>query len=298
MISLLVMIVLVILTFLFADSVLTPLLLLLSKKIWLLVLKIQALATKKNLIQALVQSLLLAAKALLRLINKTITVWILPLLMTRRQRYWLHHALIDVRVTLKRRALRGWVRWRRQPFWLRMATLGPLILVAIVFFIGSGILLAGLFGVTFIIPWIGGLPFVLIMFFRRALARLGLFILERLGVGTVVNKAVDRVIDLVWWKTPEPVQRRFDAWWRRMKMRLRRRVIGPRRQVTKHVERYRLGKQEHGIDPAKEAGTKRAVIESSAVTPSGDITASAKPEAETDQSASGSEKPSAGSQSS
>ena len=270
MISLIVMIILVTLTFLFADSVLTPLLLLLSKKIWLLVLKLQALATKKNLIQAFVQSLLLAARALLRLINKTITVWILPLLMTRRQRYWLHHALIDVRITFKWRLLRGWARWRRQPLWLRAATLGPAVLVSIAFFIGSGVLLAGLFGVTFIIPWIGGLPLALIMFFRRALARLGLFVLERLGVGTVVNKAVDWTIDLFWWKTPEPVQRRFDAWWRRFKMRLRRRVIGPRRRMTRSVERFRQKRQGRSKNPADEIEPGGFVGGEKDATPSGE----------------------------
>jgi len=241
----LIMIVLMIVTFLFGDSILTPILLLLWKKIWLLLVKVQTLLTKKNLIQVLVQSLLLAAKALLRLINKTITVWILPLLLTRRQRYWLHHALLDARVSLRRHALRGWVRWRRQPLWLKILTLGPAAILAVAFFIGSGILLAGLFGVTFIVPWIGGLPLVGVVFFRRALARLGLFILERLGVGVAVNKMVDWLIDLIWWKTPEPVQRRFDAWWRRLKMRMRRWVIGPRRRVTKRMARLRRRKSDH-----------------------------------------------------
>lgn len=88
MTSLLLMIVVALATFFFADSILTPLLLLLWKKGWFLLLKIQALFTKKNMLQALVQSLLLTAKALFRLINKTVTAWILPLLMTRKQRYW------------------------------------------------------------------------------------------------------------------------------------------------------------------------------------------------------------------
>ncbi|MGI9450489.1 MAG: hypothetical protein ACR2QH_07630 [Geminicoccaceae bacterium] len=246
--SILIMVILVIVTFLFGDSVLTPILLLLWKKIWLLLLKVQALFTKKNIIQVLVQSLLLAAKALLRLINKTITVWILPLLLTRRQRYWLHHAVLDARKSLRRRILRGWVRWRRQALWFKVLTVGPAIMLTIAFFIGSGILLAGLFGVTFIVPWIGGLPLAAIVFFRRALARLGLFVLERLGVGTMVNKTVDWLIDLIWWKTPEPVQRRFDVWWRRFKMRLRRWVIGPRRQVTKRMARFRRPKPDRSTE--------------------------------------------------
>ena len=253
--SFLIMVVLVVVIFLFGDSILTPFLLMLWKKIWLLLLKVQALFTKKNIIQGLVQSLLLAAKALLRLINKTVTTWILPLLLTRRQRYWLHHALLDARKRLRRRALRGWVRWRRQPLWFKAVTLGPAIILTIAFFIGSGLLLAGLFGVTFIVPWIGGLPLATAVFFRRSLARLGLFVLERLGVGVVVNKTVDWLIDLIWWQTPEPVQRRFDAWWRRLKMRLRRWVIGPRRQVTKRVARLR-GTRTNGSngpdEPAKE----------------------------------------------
>ncbi len=248
LISLLFTIVLVILTFFFADSVLTPLLLLLWKKAWLLLLKLQALLTKKNVVQALVQSLLLATKALLRLINKTITVWILPLLLTRRQRYWLHHALIDTRKKLRRQARLRWVRWRRQALWLKVLTLGPAIIVAAAFFIGSGMLLAGLFGVSFIVPWIGGLPLAAVVYSRRALARLGLFVLERLGAGIVVNKTVDQLIDLIWWKTPEPAQHRFDAWWQRLKMRMRRRVIGPRRQVTQRMARLRLGKRDDSAD--------------------------------------------------
>lgn len=241
--SLFIMIVVAILTFFFADSVLTPLLLLLWKKIWLLLLKLQTLATKKNLLQALVQSLLLAGKALLRLLNKTITVWILPLLLTRRQRYWLHYALINIRTKFRNRLLRAWAQWRKQPLWLKVLTLGPVVILASVFFIGGGLLLAGLFSVTFIVPWIGGLPLALMVFFRKALARLSLFVLERLGLGVFVNKVVDWLIDLIWWQTPEPVQRRFDAWWRRMKMRLRRRVIGPRRHVTRRMARFRLRKQ-------------------------------------------------------
>lgn len=254
MISLLPMIILVILTFFFADSVLTPLLLLLWKKIWLFLLKVQALLTKKNLIQALVQSALLATKALFRLINKTVTIWILPLLLTRRQRYWLHHALIDTRKKLRRRVLRGWVRWRRQTLWLKALTLGPALILVVAFFIGSGVLLAGVFGVTFIVPWIGGLPFAAVVFFRRAFARLGLFVLERLGIGVLVNRLMDWAIDLIWWRTPEPVQRRFDVWWRRLKMRLRRRVIGPRRNVTKRMARLRFGKADQAPENGDEPG--------------------------------------------
>ena len=264
--SFLIMVILVIVTFLFGDSILTPFLLLLWKKIWLLILKAQALLTKKNIIQALVQSLLLAAKALLRLINKTITVWVLPLLLTRRQRYWLHHAFVDARKSLRRRILRGWVRWRRQALWFKVLTVGPAIMLTIAFFIVSGILLAGLFGVTFIVPWIGGLPLATIVFFRRALARLGLFVLERLGIGTVVNKTVDWSIDLIWWKTPAPVQRRFDAWWRRFKMRLRRRVIGPRRQVTKRMARFRRTKPDRSAETLITADEPDIEIEKADVT--------------------------------
>lgn len=237
--SVLLMILIVIVTFFFADSIFTPLLLLLWKKIWLILLKIQALFTKKNLLHAFIQSLILAGKALLRLINKTVTAWILPLLLTRRQRYRLHHALIDFRSWLRWRALRGWVRWRRQPVWLRVLTALPAALLLAALFIASGFLLAAAFGVSFVIPWIGGLPVAAILFFRRSLARLGLFILERLGVGVAVNEIVDWAIDVIWWRTPEPAQRRFDAWWRRFKMRLRRRVIGPRRNLTRRMARFR-----------------------------------------------------------
>lgn len=248
MISLLTMIVVVLLTYFFADSLLTPLILLLWKKIWLLLLKIQTLLTKKNVVQALVQSALLATKALFRLINKTVTVWILPLLMTRRQRYWVHHAILNARQSILRHMLRLWVRWRRQPLWFKIITLGPTMLLFAALFIGSGVLLAGLFGVAFIVPWIGGLPLAAIVFFRRALARLGLFVLERLGIGAMVNRVVDWAIDLIWWRTPEPVQRRFDAWWRRFSMRMRRRVIGPRRRVTKRMARFRLGRSRREAD--------------------------------------------------
>ena len=124
MVTMLLMIIVALATFFFADSILTPLVLLLWKKGWLLVLKIQALLTKKNLLQALVQSLVLTGKALLRLINKTISAWILPLLMTRKQRYWLHHAILDLRRWMRFRLLRGWVRWRRQSLWLRIAIAG------------------------------------------------------------------------------------------------------------------------------------------------------------------------------
>ena len=242
MTSLVLMIVVALLTFFFADSILTPLVLLLWKKCWLLFLKIQALFTKKNLLQALVQSLLLTAKALFRLINKTITAWILPLLMTRRQRYWLHHALIDARRWSRMRLLRGWARWRRQPLWIKVATLVPAIIATVALFIISGLLIAALFGVTFVIPWIGGLPVVTVLFLRRQLARVTLFVFERMGLGPLVNKIVDWVIDIVWWRTPEPVQRRFDAWWRWFKMRLRRRVIGPRRKVVRRMANFRRRK--------------------------------------------------------
>lgn len=270
------MIFIAIVTFLFGDSILTPLLLLLWKKIWLLLLKVQALLTKKNVVQALVQSALLAAKALLRLINKTITVWILPLLMTRRQRYWLHHAFIDARKNLRRRALRLWVRWRRQPFWIKALTLVPTAMLATAFFIGSGILLASLFGLSFIVPWIGGLPLATIVLFRRTLARLGLFVLERLGVGIMVNKAVDRLIELIWWKTPGPVQRRFDAWWRRLKMRMRRRVIGPRRQVTKRMARLRRGKPDGADETPTEVKAPNAIRKTVDVAPPSDQKASSE----------------------
>ncbi len=239
MMSLLLLIVVALATFFFADSILTPLLLLFWKKGWLLVLKIQALFTKKNLLQALVQSALLAAKALFRLINKTVTAWILPLLMTRRQRYWLHHTLIDARRWSRMRLLRGWVRWRRQPYWIKAATLVPAIIATLALFIVSGFLIAAIFGVSFVVPWIGGLPVITILFLRRQLARGALFMFERMGLGVVVNKAVDRVIDLVWWRTPEPIQRRFDAWWRWFKMRLRRWVIGPRRRVVRRMAGFR-----------------------------------------------------------
>lgn len=248
--SVLLMILIVIAAFFFADSIFTPLLLLLWKKIWLILLKIQALFTKKNLLHAIIQSLILAGKALLRLINKTVTAWVLPLLLTRRQRYRLHHALIDIRRWLRWRALRGWVRWRRQAIWLRVLTALPAALLLAALFIASGFLLAAAFGVSFVIPWIGGLPVAAILFFRRSLARLGLFILERLGVGVAVNKIVDWAIDVIWWRTPEPVQRRFDAWWRRFKMRLRRRVIGPRRSLTRRMARlrYRRTQPENAAD--------------------------------------------------
>lgn len=235
MTSLVLMIVVALVTFFFADSILTPLLLLLWKKGWVLLLDIQGLFTKKNLLQALVQSALLTAKALFRLINKTVTAWILPLLMTRRQRYWLHHALIDARRWLRMRFLRGWARWRRQPSGIKVATLVPAIIVTLGLFTISGFLIAAIFGVSFVVPWIGGLPMVTVLFLRGQLARGTLFVVERLGLGLVVNKTIDGVIDLVWWRTPEPMQRRFDAWWRRFKMRLRRWVIGPRRRVLRRM---------------------------------------------------------------
>ncbi|MGI9434555.1 MAG: hypothetical protein ACR2Q4_06980 [Geminicoccaceae bacterium] len=233
--SLLVGIFVLVLTFFFADSVLTPLLLLLWKKIWLLLLKFQLLLTKKNILQALIQSLVLGAKALLRLINRTLTNWVLPLLLTRRQRYWLQDAMIKVRRTIRWRILRAWVRWRRQPFGVRFLILAPLVGLTIAIFVTSGFFLAALFGVSFIIPWIGGLPIAAVLLLRKWLAKLGLFVFERLGVGAVVNNIVDWMIGLIWWQTPEPVRHRFDAWWRRLKMRMRRHVIGPRRKVTKRM---------------------------------------------------------------
>ncbi|MGI9419571.1 MAG: hypothetical protein ACR2RA_17225 [Geminicoccaceae bacterium] len=239
MASMLLMIIVALATFFLADSILTPLVLLLWKKGWLLVLKIQALLTKKNLLQALVQSLVLTGKALLRLVNKTITAWILPLLLTRKQRYWLHHAILDLRRWMRFRLLRGWVRWRRQSLWLRIATLVPAVAAAVALFVVSGFLIATLFGVSFIVPWLGGLPIATVVFLRRQLARLALYAFERMGLGLVVNKVMDWVIDLVWWRTPEPMQRRFDAWWRWFKMRLRRWVIGPRRKVARRVADFR-----------------------------------------------------------
>lgn len=239
MMSWLLMIIVALATFFLADSILTPLILLLWKKGWFLLLKIQALFTKKNLLQALVQSLLLTAKALFRLINKTITAWLLPLLMTRRQRYWLHHALIDARRWARMRIFRAWVRWRRQPFWIKVATALPAIIALIAVFVVSGFLIAAVFGITFVIPWLGGLPVVAVLFLRRQLARGALFLFERMGLDLVVNRTVDWVIDVVWWRTPEPMQRRFDAWWRWFKMRLRRWVIGPRRHVVRRVAGFR-----------------------------------------------------------
>lgn len=242
MTSLLLLVVVALATFFFADSVLTPLILLLWKKGWFLLLKIQALFTKKNLLQALVQSLLLTVKALVRLINKAVTAWLLPLLMTRRQRYWLHHALIDARRWVRMRGLRAWVRWQRQPFWIKVAMLLPAVVATAALFVISGFLIAAVFGVTFVLPWLGGLPVVTVLFLRRQLARGALFIFERMGLGLVVNKTVDWVIDIVWWRTPEPMQRRFDAWWRWFKMRLRRWVIGPRRRVVRRMADLRGGK--------------------------------------------------------
>jgi len=243
MTSLLLMIAVTLATFFFADSIFTPLILLFWKKFWLFGLKIQALLTKKNLLQVLVQSLVLAAKALLRLINKTITNWILPLLMTRRQRYWLHEAIVGARRSIRMRLLRGWVRWCRQTRWIRWATLLLLLSVTLTLFVTSGFLLAGIFGVSFVVPWLGGLPLVTLLFLRRQLAGLALFIFERLGLGPVINRVIDAMIDIIWWQTPEPVQRRFDAWWRRFKMRLRRWVIGPRRKVIKRMTRLSLARK-------------------------------------------------------
>lgn len=247
------MIVVALLTFLFADAIFTPLILLLWKKFWLLGLKIQALLTKKNLMQALVQSLVLAAKAFIRLINKTITNWILPLLMTRRQRYWLHYKVEDLRRWSRMRFLRSWVRWRRQPSWIRLATLIPAVIVTTALFVGTGFLLAGLFGVSFVVPWLGGLPLATILFLRRQIARLALFVFERLGLGPAINKMIDSMIDLIWWRTPERMQRRFDAWWRRLKMRLRRWVIGPRRKVVKSMSGFRLSKSAEAKASATES---------------------------------------------
>lgn len=234
------MIVVALATFFFADSIVTPLILLLWKKIWIWGLKLQALFTKKNLMQTLVQSLILTAKGCLRLINKTVTTWILPLLLTRRQRYWLHERLEGLRRWIRMRLLRGWVRYRRQPAWIKVAMLAPAALTTVALFVASGFLLAALFGVSFVVPWLGSLPLATIIFLRRQLARLALFVFERLGLGPVINKVVDWAIDIIWWRTPEPVQRRFDAWWRRFKMRLRRRVIGPRRRVVRQMSRLGL----------------------------------------------------------
>ncbi|MEL6963373.1 MAG: hypothetical protein AAFO01_11485 [Pseudomonadota bacterium] len=240
MTSLLLMIVVALFTFFFADSILTPIVLLLWKKGSLLLLKIQALLTKKNALQALVQSLVLTAKALLRLVNKAFTAWFLPLLLTRRQRYWLHFTILHAKRWIRFRLLRIWVRWRRQAFWFKAATLLPAIALTLALFILSGFLIAALFGVTFVVPWVGGLPLATILFLRRQFARMALFVFERLGLGPLVNKTVDGLIDMIWWRTPEPVQHRFDAWWRRMKMRLRRWVIGPRRRVVRRMSRLRF----------------------------------------------------------
>jgi len=240
MTSWLLMIVIALATFFFADSIVTPLILLLGKKFWVWGLTLKALMTKKNLLQAMVQSLVLTANALLRLVNKTITAWILPLLMTRRQRYWLHHALLALRRWVRMRLLRGWARWRRQPRWIRLATLIPAILLTLALFVASGFLLAGFFGVAFVVPWLGGLPLATVVFLRRQFARAALYVFERMGLGPIVNKGVDRAINLIWWQTPEPIQHRFDAWWRRFKIRLRRWVIGPRRKVVSRMARLRL----------------------------------------------------------
>ena len=265
MTSLLLMIFVALATFFFADSILTPLILLLWKKGWILLLKIQALFTKKNLLQALVQSLLLTAKALLRLINKTITTWVLPLLLTRRQRYWLHHTLIDARRWVRMRGLRAWVRWRRQTLWIKVVMLVPAVIATVALFVISGFLIAALFGITFVLPWLGGLPVVAILFLRRQLARGALFVFERMGLDLVVNRTVDRVIDIVWWRTPEPMQRRFDAWWRWFKMRLRRWVIGPRRSVVRRMAGFRRRPATSGPSSNKDS---EPVGENSAALPS------------------------------
>ncbi|MEZ5930404.1 MAG: hypothetical protein R3F54_00320 [Alphaproteobacteria bacterium] len=241
MTSLLLMIVVALMAYFFADSIFTPLILLLWKKFWLLALQLQALFTKKNVLQALVQSFLLTTKALFRLVNKTVTAWLLPLLLTRRQRYWLHENLVRARRWIRMRLLRGWVRYRRLPPWGKAVVLAPAIMATIALFVASGFLLATLFGVAFIVPWIGGLPAATVLFLRQQLARAALFTFERLGLGPVISRLVDWAIDLVWWRTPEPMQQRFDAWWRRFKMQLRRRVIGPRRQVVKRVSGFGLG---------------------------------------------------------
>jgi hypothetical protein len=250
MTSLWLMIVVVLLTFFFADSVFTPIVLLLWKKGSFLLLKIQALFTKKNVLQALVQSVVLTAKALLRLLNKAFTGWLLPLLLTRRQRYWLHFALLDAKRWVRFRLLRLWVRWRRQPLWFKTATIMPVVIVTLALFVLSGFLIAAMFGVTFVVPWLGGLPLATILFLRRQFAKAALYIFERLGLGPVVNKLVDGLIDLIWWRTPEPVQQRFDAWWRRMSMRLRRWVIGPRRKVVRRMSRLRFKQRETASEPA------------------------------------------------
>jgi hypothetical protein len=250
MASLVLMIVVALLTFFFADSILTPIVLLLWKKGTFLFLKIQALFTKKNLLQALVQSLLLTAKALLRLVNKIFTAWLFPLLLTRRQRYRLHFAMLDGKRWVRFRLLRLWVRWRRQPLWVKVATILPAVLATVALFVLSGFLLAAMFGVTFVVPWIGGLPLATVLFLRRQFAKAALYVFERLGLGPLVNKLVDWLIDIVWWRTPEPVQQRFDAWWRRMKIRLRRWVIGPRRSVVRRMSRIRFRQRTTTSEPS------------------------------------------------
>lgn len=173
-----------------------------------------------------------------------------------------HHALIDARRWVRMRGLRGWVRWRRQPSWIKAATLVPAIIATVALFVISGFLIAALFGVTFVLPWIGGLPLVTALFLRSQLARGALFIFERMGLGVVINKAVDWVIDIVWWRTPEPMQRRFDAWWRWFKMRLRRRVIGPRRKIAKRMADFRrqpAAPEPPPITEVEPSGGQRAV---------------------------------------
>lgn len=255
MTSLVLMIVVALLTFFFADSIFTPIVLLLWKKGAFLFLKIQTLFTKKNLLQALVQSLVLTAKALLRLINKVFTAWLFPLLLTRRQRYWLHFTMLDGKRWVRFRLLRLWVRWRRQPLWLKVATALPAVLATVALFVVSGFLLAAMFGVSFVVPWIGGLPLATILFLRRQFAKAALYVFERLGLGPLVNRLVDWLIDIVWWRTPEPVQQRFDAWWRRMSMRLRRWVIGPRRSVVRRMSRLRFKRRTAAADTLAEDST-------------------------------------------
>ena len=163
------------------------------------------------------------------------------------------------------RRLRAWVRWRRQTFWIKVAMLVPALIATVALFVISGFLIAAVFGVTFVLPWLGGLPVVAILFLRRQLARVALFIFERMGLDLVVNRTVDWVIDIVWWRTPEPMQRRFDAWWRWFKMRLRRWVIGPRRRVVRRMAGLRRGKttsEPSEIAETLPAGDKTAALPS------------------------------------
>jgi glucose dehydrogenase len=132
---------------------------------------------------------------------------------------------------------------------VKVATVLPAVLVTVGLFVLSGFLLAAIFGVSFVVPWIGGLPVATVLFLRRQFARAALYVFERMGLGPLVNKSVDWLIDIVWWRTPEPMQQRFDAWWRRMKMRLRRWVIGPRRSVVRRMSRMRFKSRSKTEEP-------------------------------------------------